>query len=310
MARRTLQRLKNDLIYAGARLLMAPFAPLSLDGASDLGAALGRLAFLVATGERRRALRHMRIALGAEYREEQLHALVRGCFEHLGRSAGELLAIRSGRVRPEELVVLDDADRERVDRARALGRGLIGVTGHLGNWEVMAMGVAALGFPVNTVARRSYDPRFDRMIESFRKEHGVHCLYRRDPDLGQRAADLLARNEMLGLLIDQDTRVPSVFADFFGRPAATPLGASWLARRHDCPLLTFFTFRRDDGRHQVVVSDPIPPSHATDLQQALAEDTAEYNRRIEAQIREHPEQWVWMHQRWKTRPAEPHPGRP
>jgi len=297
-----LQRVKNDLIYGGARLLMAPFGALSYEGAVGLGAAIGRLAYHLAAGERRRALAHLRIAFGEQRDEAELGSLVRACFEHLGRSAGELLAIRSGRVRLEELVLFDDADRERIRRAYSCGRGLIGVTGHLGNWELMAMGVSAAGFRVNTVARRSYDPRFDRMIESFRNKHGVYCLYRRDRDLAVRAAEVFSRNELLGLLIDQDTRVPSVFADFFGRPAATPIGAAWLARRHSCPVVTFFTFRRPDGRHQVVVSEPIEPSRSDDLQQALAADTAEYNRRIEAQIREHPEQWVWMHRRWKTRP--------
>jgi len=302
MAWRRGQRVKNDVIYWAVRALMAPFGQLSLEGAADLGAGLGRLVHWLARTERRRAREHLRLALGAEFAEASQRRLVRQCFEHLGRSAGELLAVRAGRASPAELIVLDESSRAHISQARARGRGVIGVTGHLGNWELMALGVAALGYPVNTVARRSYDPRFDELIEGFREERGVRCLYRRDPNLAERAADRLAANELLGLLIDQDTRVPSVFVDFFGRSAATPLGAAWLARRHDCPVQTYFTYRRPDGRHQVVVSAPIPLSRSADPREALREDTAGFNQRIEAQIRVQPAQWVWMHRRWKTQP--------
>ena len=111
-----------------------------------------------------------------------------------------------------------------LDEALEGGRGVIFVTGHVGNWELMAAALASLGYPIHTVAKRSYDPRFTEMIEQTRADFGVRAIYRGDAGAAAAMIRVLRKNGVLGFLIDQDTDVPSVYAPFFGRAAKTPSG--------------------------------------------------------------------------------------
>ncbi|NOZ85436.1 MAG: lysophospholipid acyltransferase family protein [Deltaproteobacteria bacterium] len=297
------QHVKNDLIYIGARLCLGCISSLSNDGATDLGAALGRLGFHLARKDAKIALSNIEKAMGRDIGPGEIRQIAIGCFEHLGTCAGELASVLSGKLDPIKQVQIDDEDKKNLERALSLGRGVVAVTAHLGNWELLAMALAEMGFPINTVARRSYDKRFGEMINRFRESHGVHCLYRGDPSLVENATAKLGKNEVLGLLIDQDTKVPGVFVEFFGRPAYTPTGAAVLAKKSNCPLLTIFTHRTKTGIHKIEIMRPIDKSRAKDWKQAVLEDTQALTRRIEIQIKRHPSQWVWMHKRWNTRPG-------
>ena len=111
---------------------------------------------------------------------------------------------------------------------------------------------------------------------------------------------VLRRGEILGLLMDQDTNVQGVFAPFFGRPAHTPVGPVRLAMRTGAPLVPMALYREGEGYH-LVVQPPIPLPDTGDREADLREGVARCNRTLEALIRRHPEQWVWMHRRWKTK---------
>ena len=273
----------------------------------DLGAALGRLAYRLARNDRKVAISNIQQAMGGDLGKEGVEAVARACFEHLGRSAGEVVALLSGKLDPIFWTTLEQEHENNLEDALAMGRGVVAVTGHLGNWELMAAALAARGFPINTVAKRSYDPRFTRMIHEFREERGVHCLYRRDPELGIKAGHVLSSNQVLGLLIDQDTKVPGTFVEFFGKLAYTPTGAAALAHKFNTPMLTIFTHRNGLDSHEIEISKPFMPTRAPSPELGIARDTQILTSMIEAAVRRHPEQWVWMHRRWKTRPSETGP---
>ncbi len=186
--------------------------------------------------------------------------------------------------------------RRTLDEALALGRGVIFVTAHLGSWELMAATLARLGYPIHTVAKRSYDDRFTKMIETARSRFGVRAVYRGDPGAAAAMLRVLRGNGILGFLIDQDTDVPSVFAPFFGKPAKTPSGPAVFALRTGAPIVVG-TISRKGGT----------PMHRIDIVQAaqgsdVYDTTAALNRLLEARIRRHPSEWVWFHRRWKSRP--------
>jgi len=295
------KRLKNTAIYLGLRLLLGLLWLSGLRLARRLGRGLGRLAFRLGRVERRRALANLALAFPERGEAERL-ALGRAVFAHLGECVAELVHVR--RLAPlAEHVRLSPQSRAVLDRLFTRGRGVVFVTGHLGNWELMARAMAAHGYGVNTIGQRSYDPRLTALLARFREAGRVNTLWRGEPRLMARMGEALARNELMGLLIDQDTDVPGVFVPFFGRLAHTPTAAAALARHVGAPVVTGFNHRRPAGGYEIVVEE-LAPSAEADPDLAIARDTAEMTARIERQLRAHPAEWVWMHRRWRTRPPE------
>jgi KDO2-lipid IV(A) lauroyltransferase len=278
-------------IYGSARALGALPVPLAL----AIGRALGAGAYALLGRDRRLAFAHVAAAF-PELRPAACAALVQASFRHAGQSFAELalwprLARRSGWI--------EVSGREAVEAALAGGCGAIAVTGHVGNWELLAAAMAR-EYPLTVVARRVNDVRFDALIVRFRRAAGVEILVRDDAHFLSGVRDALGRNRIVALLIDQDTRGAGVWVPFFGRPARTPPGAAVLALRLRVPLLTAFIERQDDGRHRVRIAPVAVPAaggrgRARDL-------TALLTAAIEAQIRRAPEQWVWWHERWRRQP--------
>lgn len=295
-----MRRLKNTLIYLLARLVLGLARCLPWRLALAFGENLGRLGYRLAGRARRDTLAHLALAFpDAAFSERR--RLARAVFRHFGRAAAEWACVRDlpdvtafVRIDPESLALL----RALLGR----GRGVIFVTAHAGNWELMALSLARSGLPVCTIGKRSYDPRFTRLIDETRRLGPVQTLWRGEPDLALRMRETLAAGNILGLLIDQDTRVPGVFVPFFGRLAHTPIAAAALARETGAPLVTGFNFRAPPGGYQVIVEEHAL-SQNPDPRQAVADDTAALTARIERHVRAHPGEWVWMHRRWKTRPA-------
>jgi KDO2-lipid IV(A) lauroyltransferase len=155
-----------------------------------------------------------------------------------------------------------------------------------------------------TAVRQLNDPHLDRLVTSSRTRFGTEVVPR-GPAAGRQMARSLARNKACGLLIDQDIRdVPGVFVPFFGRRAWTPSGAATLAVRMRCPMLSGFIHRRPDGSHMAEIFPPLRPSGAGSLEDRVYELTAAATAAIERQIRAYPEQWVWMHRRWRRQPED------
>jgi KDO2-lipid IV(A) lauroyltransferase len=215
-------------------------------------------------------------------------------------------------------------DRAVIDACHARGKGLIWVTGHLGNWEILASYMAIVErYKVNAVSRAAYDRRMQDLLVRMRAGSGVRSIERGDPRATRELIGVFRRNEVLAMLIDQDTKVQGVFVDFFGRPAWTPVAAAALAYKMDAPVLVGFierlgglareretgpsTMRVPTGSRRPSVTDhafrPVALPRTGDAQEDLRLATAEFTRRIESQIRRVPEQWVWMHRRWKRRPV-------
>jgi KDO2-lipid IV(A) lauroyltransferase len=167
---------------------------------------------------------------------------------------------------------------------------------HLGNWELMAVALARAGYPISTVAKESHDPRFTRLLARERARFGVECIYRGRPGAVAGILRALKRGRVLGLLIDQDTRVPGVFVPFFGREAFTPVAAAAIALRTGAPVVVGTIRRLRGGGHEVTI-EPCP------LPAGERDATALITRRFEERVRRRPSQWVWFHERWRTQPG-------
>jgi KDO2-lipid IV(A) lauroyltransferase len=290
---------KNLLIYFLSRVALALVGLVPAGLTAGCGRLLGRIAHRVAGRERRLARRQIAAAFDLAESSARARLLTRGVFAGLGIGAVELTRLaRSASARPE--VEIAESSRRVLDRALAADRGVVFATGHIGNWELMAIELARLGYPISTVAKESYDPRFTALIERFRARFSVRAIYRGRPGASTAMLRALKQNRVLGLLIDQDTSVPSVFVPFFGRPAKTPVGAAALALRSRAEVVVGSIHRRADGSHSICIEPcPLPPDQTA--------ATARLTAALEARVRRRPSQWVWFHERWKSRPDAARP---
>ncbi len=264
---------------------------------------VGWLAYAIVTRQREKVLRHLGIAYGAEKSTEEIHVLAARVMESAAVTAAEWLQL--GKITSETIDQFVDFG-ETLNVLSALkseGKGTIAVTGHLGNWELLAGALALKGFPMTVVARRIYYEPYNRWIEAIRSSVKVKVVYRDDSPRELLAA--LRRNEIIGLLPDQDVdSVPGIFVPFFGRPAYTPVAPVKIALKTGAPIIGGFLIRQPDDRYKLVLQDVIRPVVETTYDDAVRKYTELWMAGFEEAIRCWPEQWVWMHNRWKTQPGK------
>jgi Kdo2-lipid IVA lauroyltransferase/acyltransferase len=294
------RRIKHELGYRTLRAFLAAARPFPLAALRAGGVALGLAAFAVSRRERRRAHEHLQLAF-PDRSETWRGEVVAGCARSLGRLLGEVAWLWSASAQDilarTELVGLDN-----LTGCLAPRRGAIFVTGHIGNWEWLGAAAGAAGVPMIAAARELDDSRIEEIAEHLRSRFGGGNVVRGE-GAGQRLASALRQGRPVGLLIDQDIDAPGAFVEYFGRPAWTPTGAAVLALRLRVPIVTGFLTRLDDGRMRIVFDPPIEARRGDDLAADAARLTALLTARIEAQVRAHPEQWVWMHRRWRRQPG-------
>jgi len=296
-----LQKRKNDAIYLLTLLGIAFCRALPHGWGIRVGGGLGGLAYLLLPRERARALENLRIALSKEKGEEERRGIARRCFWNLGKNGVEMVNLPRIRDQLDRRVTLEG--RQYLDEALAQGRGVLWLTAHLGNWEMIGWTVARMGYPVNVVARGVYDDRLNRLLLQSREYASVRVILRDSPTAGRQILQALRRGEILGMLMDQDTKVKGVMADFFGKKANTPAGPAILAVRRWVPVVAGFIHRESDERHRIVIYPPVEIQRTGDADRDVETNTERFNELIEREIRRYPDQWVWMHRRWRRRAA-------
>jgi KDO2-lipid IV(A) lauroyltransferase len=294
--RRATRRPRNAVLVAAIRGTGLVVGALPVSVGLGLGRGFGLAAHRVLGTPRRLALAHLGIAF-PDWSMPRRQAVVRTMFQHAGASFAELSLWP--RLRDGDYVHLDPRGAAVLDDALAGGRGAVVITGHVGNWELLAAAMAHRGYPVTVVARRVNDERFNALVASIRAGAGLRVVDRDDPRFVHILREDLARGRIVALLIDQDTRGAGVWVPFFGVPARTPPGAAVLALRARAPLVTAFIERRPEGGHLVRLQ-------AVEDVEGRSRDrivvlTARMTAAIEAQIRHNPAEWVWWHQRWRRR---------
>ena len=293
--RRATRGPRNAVLARSIWLVARAIGTLPVPAALAVGRTLGRSAHVFLGTPRRLALRHLRLAF-PELDDAARARLARDTFEHAGQSFAEL-GLWPTIARTPEYV---QGNFEVLDAALADGRGTLAITGHAGNWELLAATVAARGYRVSVIARRVNDDRFDALIRRFRGDRGMQILLRDAPDFLVQVRRALSENHVVAILMDQDSRGAGVFVPFFGRPAHTPPGAAVLALRTRAPVVTVFIRRRPEGGHLITFErEPIERTAGTGQITAL---TARFTAAIEAAIRRAPAEWVWWHERWRRQP--------
>jgi KDO2-lipid IV(A) lauroyltransferase len=288
-----LQRVKNDVVWALASLALAGTRVLPLPVLRLLGRVLGRTAHLLARDARRTARENVARAF-PELDQPARRALVRRSFSTLGELLGETVASLRPGGGPPALEVSEEA-REVLAEARALGRGVLFPSAHLGPWERVASSLVAAGIPLVTLARESYDPRFSRLYDRLRAARGVGVVWRSSPGAAARILRTLRAGRVLGVPMDLRSRVATCSAPLLGHPAPTAVGPARIALRTGAPVVVG-TAAPGSGDGWIVTATRIPTADLG-LEDA-PELTSRINDELSRRIRAMPHAWVWMHDRW------------
>jgi Kdo2-lipid IVA lauroyltransferase/acyltransferase len=294
---------RKALMYHVARVVPGPLRATSLPRALVFADRAADLAYRTLPSARRLALEHLTIALGETHSPAAREDIARQAYRNTARCVVELAKLDDIRPHFDDYVSLEGW--EHFEEVHALGRGAIAVTGHLGNFHLLAAYVGYRGIPIIAVAKREDDPRINRLLTDFHTSHGVRVILRDSAMSAKDTLRVLQRRGILAMQIDIDVRVPSVSVPFFGRPARTPAAAAVLSVRRDIPVVPSFIQRRPEGGHHVTIMPPILPPKSGDRQADILELTRRFSQIIEDRIRRQPAEWYWWHRRWR-RPPLPH----
>jgi KDO2-lipid IV(A) lauroyltransferase len=263
---------------------------------------MGRIGYTLARNSRKRVIQHLTLAFGSEKSEADIRTLSRRVFTMLGMNTGEVLRASRVKTLPELQKFLITEGYENFEQALAKGKGVIFVACHLGAFDLQVTNIAIRGHNPGVVGTPLKDPRLNELLSNFRSMHGAIAIERGKETF--RLIKLLKSGGVVALLIDQDTKVKSRFVEFFSRPAATPVGAAILAMKTGAALVPTYNYLGADWKQHMQIFPELPVRITGDEEGDVIHNTQVATNFIEDAIRRHPEQWVWMHERWKTRPGE------
>ncbi len=246
------------------------------------------------------ARNNIRLALGKELDADAIDTLVRSNFIQLTRLALELpRLIRFNKKNAHTYVTI--SGKEHLLNARQTGKGILYLTAHLGNWELMALASSVvLQTSIGVVARRlDYKP-LDDVLSEIRTGAGNVII---DKDKGAAVIGrMIKERKPVGILLDQNASwYDGVYVPFFGETACTNKGLAMFALRHDAIVLPAFNVRQPDGRYHVILSPPVNLIRSGDLRKDVLINTARFNQIIEKHIRLAPDNWLWVHRRWRQK---------
>ena len=296
--------LSHRLEYLATRTAVFALRLVGWRTASWIGGRLARLAYRP-LGVRAGVVERQIAAAFPDRTPDEVRDLAGRSYESLGRTSIET-AILPGTSREEILARVERVEGwEHVEAALAKGKGIIAVTGHLGNWELGGAYVAARGVGIDAVVRGAANKLFEAYVTKARTDIGVEVV--NDRDAVRRTPRALRANRMVALLADHDALgLASTFVPFFGRPAKTPRGPAVFALRFDVPTVFIAIVRQPSGRYAFLV-EPVEITSTGDREADVDAIVLRYTQMLEARVREYPDQYFWQHRRWRRQPPDTPP---
>jgi len=289
--------------FALARSLEEAVSLLPETAAASFGARAGRA--IHGLGIRRETVdENLRIAFPGKP-AEWIESTRVAAYEHLGREAAAML--RLSRLDAKAVIARTETHGwDELQDALSLGRGVILVTGHYGNWEIAAAAVAARGIPLGAIVRRQGNRLVDERLQQLRRNLGVETIYQGQAP--SRVPRILRSNGVVGIVGDQDARRSGIFVPFFGKLASTHRGTALFALRLGAPVFSCIARRIPGNKVRYEVHGRRVNFEPTgNVENDVLALTTELSRRLEEEVRIAPEQYFWFHKRWKTRPPEEKP---
>jgi len=292
--------LKINLEYLIARLLLATFRMLPLRLSVWLGSRLAGLTYYLSGRLRRVGERNLALAF-PERTDAERRRILRDSFSGWGRLFGVFSHFWRRNHEPLKQLIRPEG-LDHLQAAQAEGRGMILFTGHVGAWELSSFGLSLFGHPLSFLVRRIDNPKIEALVDEARTSLGNRTIDKRSA--AREMLQIMQDRGTLGILVDLNTLDrEAIFVDFFGVPASTTFIVAKLALRTGAPLLPVFVpWDRQEQKFVLKIDEPLQFEPTGDETEDVRLLTQAYTRVVENYVRRYPDQWLWIHRRWKTRP--------
>jgi len=265
-----------------------------------IGRRIGQLAYYANRKRRSIAYRNLKAAFGAELSQSDIKGIIKRMYQNLAQMLVEVLTFpRINKKYIDKYVAIDGI--EHLEAAVKRGKGIIFLTGHFGNWELCSVAGAARGYPSLVLAREQKLFRLNDLLNEYRELMGCKVIKK-----GFALRDILLalrNNSIIGMLVDQDAGKKGVFVDFFGRKTSTAHGPMSFALKTDATILPTFMVRQKGPYHKASIRAPLEIEKTEDQKANIRNGLQEFANMLESYIRKYPDQWLWVHKRWKSTPT-------
>ena len=292
--------MQDRLEFGAVWILVRGLGAIPRSAARSIGTFIGWIAYRLLARLRQVGLRNLQLAFPDASQDEQT-ALLRAAYRNLGLHLAEFCLMQSySHEQASQFIEYNGLDHYLA--ARELGKGVLVLTGHLGAWELSSFYHSLAGYPMGLVIRRLDNPLVDAFVNRIRCLHGNRVIAK--DDFARGLISSMRAGETVGILMDTNMTPPQgVFVPFFGVQACTASGLARIAAKTDAAVLPgFLLWDAARAKYVLKFGESIPLLRTENADEDIVTNTAAFTRAIEAAVRENPEQWLWMHRRWKTRP--------
>ena len=289
--------LTDYILYLIAKLFSVFLMALPVEVALSIGRFFGSLAYIFNYKRAKVAYSNMRAAFCEEKDPSEIRQIVKRLYRNFGETLVEVLRMpKMDKAYIEKYIRIENIDY--IENALAKGHGLIFITGHIGNWELSSVTSSLIGYPLLVLAREQKMRRLNDALNAYRESKG--CKVVKKGMATREIYEHLEKNGIIGILSDQDAGKKGVFVNFFGRPTSTPRGAFALSGKTGAVIIPSFMARIKSAHHRLILESPIEVPANDEIGELEA--MQRFASILEKYIREYPEQWLWLHKRWKSTP--------
>jgi KDO2-lipid IV(A) lauroyltransferase len=292
--------MKEWIEYAALWVILKGLGALPRPLARSFASGVARILYALLPKLRKTAEINLRIAF-PEWSYAQRRTVIRGMVRNLGWMAAEFARLpKYSKENIEQIVILDG--HENFLEGQRRGNGVLNLTGHIGAWELSSFAHALYGFPLHYMARRIDNKRVDDLVNGYRCLSGNHPIFKNES--ARVMLKILKEAGTVGILADQNTMPEeAAFVDFFGKPASTTTGIARVALHTDAAVVPgYAVWDASIRKYRLRFEPPVELIRTGDSERDVIENTQKFTNVIEEIIRKYPEQWVWVHGRWNTRP--------
>jgi KDO2-lipid IV(A) lauroyltransferase len=295
--------MKTWVEYGAFKVFLFFFAAPPRSWCLRFGRALGTLVYRLDRHHRNIALANLRQAFGQEKSPAELRAIALDSFRRFGETVADIFKLFHWS--PSDIdEIVDVEGQENLKSAVAGGRGVLVFSAHIGNWEIGSSVISKAG-TFSVIARALDNRRLDRALLRFREGMGAQVIYKQQA--AKKVLQAIRNREIVAILVDQNVlRKEAVFVDFFGRPAGTTPALGAFHLRTGAPLLPVFCLPAAGGRYRLRILPPVAFVPGEDVGADVLKITGICTKIIETEIREDPASWLWVHDRWRSRPKDEH----
>lgn len=260
---------------------------------------LGELSYIFLAKRRNLTIDNLTRSFKEQYNKKEIRRLAINTFRNFGKNMIEFILLpRINKDNVDDFVTIKGL--ENLEAAKKRGKGIIILSGHLGNWELMAKALTLKGYPLSIMVRKQKNFLVEGLIEKQRNESKIKTLPHTTAP--KDILRILKNNEIIGMIADQDGGGKGVFIDFFGRLASTIPSPVVFSMRSGATLVPLFDIRQRNGFHLVIIEPPYHLTTTSDRKKKIVDNTQQLSKKLESYIRQYPDQWFWLHNRWATKP--------